>query len=69
MAANTTAVLVAASSSPPSAGPTNVPALSIVLELAFAAVSCCGVRARSGSRAAWAGAKGVAATVPITASA
>ena len=48
----TTPVEAAASRSPPSAGPRNVPTLSIVLDTAFAAVSSSGVLASDGVNAA-----------------
>ena len=54
--------LVAASRRPPIAGPTNQPALSIVLPVTFAAVSSRGVRASDGSNAASAGRKAVELT-------
>ena len=58
-AANTTCGLLTASRRPPSAGPRNVPTLSIVLEATFAAVSSAGVRTSDGSSADCAGRKTV----------
>ncbi len=66
---NTTPVEVAANRSPPSAGPANVPTLSIVLPTAFAAVSSTGVLARDGVSAACAGWKAVETIATSTASA
>ena len=54
----TTQPLETASRRPPSAGPTQKPRLSIVLELTFAAVSSSGVFASDGSSAACAGLEG-----------
>jgi hypothetical protein len=50
--AKTAAGLVAASRSPPSAGPANRQTLSIALEAALAAVSCSGVATSAGRSAA-----------------
>ena len=52
VATKTVPVSVAASSSPPSAGPANAPTLSMPDEATFAAVSSSGVRARVGRSAA-----------------
>ena len=49
---------------PPSAGPTKIPTLSIVVAVTFAAVSSSGLRARFGTSAAWAGRNAVPITVP-----
>ena len=57
--ANTTCALVAASTTPPRAGPRNMPTLSTVDDARLAAVSSSGVRASDGSSAAWAGRKPV----------
>ena len=62
MTRNTSPGPLAASNSPPSAGPPKMPTLSIVLAATFAAVSSSGVRASDGMRAASAGRKAVAAT-------
>ena len=64
--ANTTAGPWMASRRAPSAGPTNEPTLSIVLEETFAAVSSSGDRAIDGSSAASAGRNTVPATVATT---
>ena len=66
MKAKTTQAVETASRSPPSAGPTQKPRLSIVLELTLAAVSSSGVFASEGSSADCAGWKAVliTATVP-----
>ena len=53
---------------PPTAGPANMPRLSIVLETTFDAVSSSGVEARLGMIAAWAGRNAVDTTTPIAAS-
>ena len=65
----TTPMEVAASRGPPSAGPANVPTLSIVLPTALAAVSSSGALASDGVRAAWAGWKAVDTIATSTASA
>ncbi len=62
-AAKTTAGSLTASRRPPSAGPRNVPMLSIVLEATFAAVSSAGDATSDGRSAAWAGRKTVPAIV------
>ena len=62
-AANTTSGLLTASSSPPSAGPRNVPTLSSVLDATFAAVSSDGERTSAGRSADCAGRKTVPAIV------
>ena len=61
-----TSIPKAATSRPPSAGPTNSPTLSIVLAVTFEAVSSSGVRARPGTSAAWAGRNALETTVPTT---
>jgi hypothetical protein len=65
----TTQTFETASRIPPSAGPTQKPRLSSVLELTFAAVSSSGVRASEGSSAACAGSNAVATTATMDASA
>ncbi len=45
----------AASRRPPTPGPMKMAALSMVVEIAFAAVSSSGVRASAGMSTAWAG--------------
>ena len=69
VAAKTVPTLVTVSSRPPSAGPRKKPTLSSVVEVAFAAVSSSGERAREGSRADWAGPNAVLASAVRTASA
>jgi hypothetical protein len=59
---NVTPSLVAARMTPPIAGPATLVTLSIVLEVALAAVSSSGVRASEGKTAACAGRKAVDAT-------
>ena len=66
---NTTPASLAASNRPPSAGPTKLPRLSIVLRATFAAVSSSGVRASSGSAADSAGRNAVPRIEVIPASA
>jgi hypothetical protein len=66
--AKTTPVLVAATSRPPNAGPTNTPTLSIVLAVTFAAVRSSGSSANPGSTAACAGRNAPPATVTTVAS-
>ena len=66
---NTTQTVETARRSPPSAGPTQKPRLSIVLELTLAAVSSSGVLARDGKIAACAGWKAVVVTATAAASA
>jgi hypothetical protein len=53
--AKTAAGPLSASSTPPSAGPANIPRLEMVLLTTFAAVSSSGVSTREGSRAPCAG--------------
>lgn len=62
MTRNAVAGLVAATRTPPIAGPANDITLSIVDETVFEAVSSSGVPATDGSNAAWAGRKAVLAT-------
>ena len=68
MKAKTTQTLETASRSPPSAGPTQKPRLSIVPELTFAAVSSSGVFASEGRSADWAGWNAVLITATVRAS-
>ena len=65
----TTQTSVIARRTPPRAGPTQMPRLSIVLELTLAAVSSSGVRARDGRSADCAGWNPVAITATKDASA
>ena len=67
--ANTTPVDVTAIRSPASAGPAKMARLSIVLAMAFAAVSCVGLVVREGVSAAWVERNGAVATAAATASA
>ena len=66
--AKTAAGPLTTSSTPPSAGPTNIATLEIVLPTRFAAVSSSGVSTSDGRRAAWAGAYELEITVEVTAS-
>ena len=59
---STSSTLVAATSTPPSAGPTKIETLSIVLEVTFVAVSSSGSVASSGSSADFAGSNAVPTT-------
>jgi hypothetical protein len=69
VAAKTAPTLVSVSRMPPSAGPTKKPRLSRLVEVAFAAVSSSGDRARVGRRADWAGPNAVLDKAVRTASA
>ncbi len=68
VSAKTAPMLVMATSTPPSAGPTKKAALSIVVDAVFAAVSSAGERASAGRSAACAGANAVPASAAQTAS-
>ena len=65
--AKTTQTVESASRSPPRAGPTQKPRLSMVLELTLAAVSSSGVLASEGSSADWAGWNAVLITATVAA--
>ena len=67
VSAKTAAGPLSARSTPPRAGPANIPTLEIVLPTTFAAVSSSGVFTREGSNAAWAGPYATATIVEATA--